>query len=397
LYLARSAKRDNTGIYVGTLDSKEQKLLVNADSSAVYAPPGFLLFVRERTLMAQPFDADRLQLTGEPFSIGEQVGYNAVNGRAFFSVSQTGVLAFLSGDIPGTQLAWVDRGGKQLASVGTTAADNGLRLSPDGKRLAVSRLDPQAGSADIWLIDLARNTPSRFTFDPANESAPVWSPDGSRIVFASNRDGVANMYQRLSNGTGNDEALLKSTDPTGPHDWSPDGRFILFGVLSPKTNVDLWLLPLFGDQKPAPFIQTEFTETQGRFSPDGRWVAYASNESGPYQVYVQSFPTSGGKWQVSTGGGAQPQWRRDGKELFYLAPDRKLMAVEVNGAGPTFVPGVPKPLFEAHFSTLFPGAPGATYYAVTGDGQRFLVNTLAGDSTPVPFTIVLNWTAGLKR
>jgi len=397
LYLARSVQRENTGIYVGTLDSKEQKLLVNADSSPVYAPPGFLLFVRERTLMAQPFDADRLQLTGEPFSIGEEVGYNAVNGRAFFSVSQTGVLAFLSGNILGTQLAWLDRGGKPLASVGTTAADSGLRLSPDGKRLAVSRLDLQAGSADIWLIDLARNTPSRFTFDPANESAPVWSPDGSRIVFASNRDGVANMYQRLSNGTGNDEVLLKSTDPTGPHDWSPDGRFILFGVLSPKTNVDLWLLPLFGDQKPAPFIQTEFTETQGRFSPDGRWVAYASNESGAYQVYVQSFPTSGGKWQVSTGGGAQPQWRRDGKELFYLTPDRKLMAVEVNGAGPTFVPGVPKPLFEAHVNTVFPGFAGTTYYAVTGDGQRFLVNTLAGDSTPVPFTIVLNWTAGLKR
>jgi serine/threonine protein kinase len=397
LYLARSVQRENTGIYVGALDSKERKLLVNADSSPVYAPPGFLLFVRERTLMAQPFDADRLQLTGEPFSIVDQAGYNAANGRAFFSVSQTGVLVFLSSDSPGTQLAWVDRGGKQLAAVGTTAVDNGLRLSPNGKQLAVSRLDPQTASADIWLIDLARNTPSRFTFDPANEIAPVWSPDGSRIVFASNRDGVAHIYQKMANGTGNDEVLFKATDPTGPHDWSPDGKFILFGVLSPKTNVDIWLLPLFGDQKPASFIQTEFTETQGRFSPDERWVAYTSNESGSYQVYVRSFPTSGGKWQVSTGGGAQPQWRHDGKELFYLAPDRNVMAVEVNGTGPTFVPGVPKPLFEARFSTLFPGGPGATYYAVTDNGQRFLVNTLAGDSALVPFTVVLNWTAGLKR
>jgi eukaryotic-like serine/threonine-protein kinase len=398
LYLARSAQRENTGIYVGALDSKEQKLLVNADSSPVYAPPGFLLFVRERTLMAQPFDADRLQLTGEAFSVAEQAGYNPANGRAYFSVSQTGVLVFLNSDTPGTQLAWVDRGGKQLAAVGTTAADNGLRLSPDGKRLAVSRFDPQAASADIWLIDLARNTPSRFTFDPANEIAPVWSPDGNRIIFASNRDGIGRMYQRLSNGTGNDEVLFKSAEPTGvPHEWSPDGKFILFGVVSPKTNVDLWVLPLFGDQKPAPFIQTEFTEVQGRFSPDGRWVAYASNESGPYQIYVQSFPASGGKWQVSTGGGAQPQWRHDGKELFYLAPDRKIMAVDVNGSGPIFVPGVPKPLFEARFSTLFPGGPGASYYAVTNDGQRFLVNTLAVDSALVPFTVVLNWTAGLKR
>jgi hypothetical protein len=166
-------------------------------------------------------------------------------------------------------------------------------------------------------------------------------------------------------------------------------------VLSPKTNVDLWILPLFGDQKPAPFIQTEFIETQGRFSPDGHWVAYASNESGPYQVYVQSFPTSGGKWQVSTGGGAQPQWRHDGKELFYLAPDRKLMTVEINSTGPTFVPGVPKP-FSRRVSVLSSRPSGGTYYAVASNGQRFLVNTLAGEPA-LPLTVVLNWTAGLKR
>src|SRR5262249_25196985 len=233
--------------------------------------------------------------------------------------------------------------------------------------------------------------------DPATDSTPVWSPDDSRIVFASNRDGLTRMYHRLSNGTGTDEVLVKLTEPTWPHDWSPDGKFFLFGVLSHKTNVDLWLLPLFGDQRPTPFIQTEFTETQGRFSPDGRWVAYTSNESGTYQIYVQSFPISGGKWQVSTGGGAQPQWRHDGKELFYLAPDRKIMAVEVNGAGSTFVAGIPKPLFDARVSTQFPGAGGNLFYAASGDGQRFLVNTLAGDSTPVPFTVVMNWTAGLKK
>jgi Tol biopolymer transport system component len=398
LYLARSAQKENTAIYVASLDSKERKLLINADSGPAYAPPGFLLFLRERTLMAQAFNADKLQLTGEAFPIAEHVGFNAVNGRGFFSVSETGVLIFLSSSTANTQLAWFDRGGKQLALVGAPAADSGMRLSTDEKRLAVSRLDPQAGSADIWLIDLERNNPSRFTFDQANESTPVWSPDGSRIVFASNRNGIVNIYQRLSNGTGNDALLLKFADPTGPHDWSPDGKFILFGVLSPKTNVDLWILPMSGDQKPTPFIQTEFTEVQGRFSPDGRWLAYTSNESGSYQVYVQSFPTSGGKWQVSTGGGAQPQWRRDGKELFYLAPDRKIMAVEVNSTGPTFVAGVPKPLFEAHVSTIFPGGAGNwPYYAVTGDGQRFLVNTLVGDSQSAPLTVVMNWTSGLKR
>src|SRR5499433_2126200 len=368
LYLVRSTQRENTGIYVGTLDSQEGKLLVNVDSSPVYVPPGFLLYVRERTLMAQRFDANKLQLSGEPFPIAEQLGFNLVTGRGFFSASETGVLVFFTNNAPNTQLTWFDRQGKQIALVGATAVDTGVRLAPDEKRLAVTRLDPQTGSADIWLIDLARNNPSRFTFDPANETAPVWSPDGSRIVFASNREGVVNMYQRLSNGTGTDEVVLKSAQPVGPYDWSPDGKFILYGTISPNTGNDLWLLPLFGDQKPTPFIQTEFNETQGRFSPDGRWVAYSSNESGQFQVYVQSFPISGGKWQVSTTGGAQPQWRRDGKELFYLAPDRKIMSVEVNGPGSTFVPGIPKPLFDVRVITLFPGAGGAVYYAVSSDG-----------------------------
>ena len=400
LYLARSTQKENTGIYVAALDSPERKFLVNTDSSPMYAPPGFLLYVRERTLMAQRFDASKLQLSGEPFPVADQVGFNLVTGRAFFSVSQTGVLVFLSSNAPNTQLAWFDRQGKQIALVGTTAVDTGLRLSPDEKRVAVTRLDPQTASSDIWLIDLARNNPSRFTFDPANETAPVWSPDGSRIVFASNREGVPSLYQRFSNGAGSDEVVHKSDQPAAPHDWSPDGKFIIYGTFSPNTAADLWLLPLFGDQKPTPLIQTQFNEGQARFSPDGRWIAYSSNESGQYQVYVQSFPISGGKWQVSTGGGAQPQWRRDGKELFYLTPDRKIMAVDVNGAGSTFVAGIPQPLFDARVSTLFPGggggAGGISYYAASGDGQRFLLNTLGGDSS-VPFTVVLNWTAGLKR
>jgi len=400
LYLARSAQKENTVIYAGTLDSQDRKLLVNADSSPVYVP-GFLLFLRERTLMAQPFDASKLQLTGEPSSIAERVAYNLVTGRGAFSASQTGVLVFLSANSPNTQLTWFDRAGKQLALVGGPSAlssiDSGPRLSPDEKRVAVSRVDPQTVSADIWLIDLARNTPSRFTFDPANEISPVWSPDGSRIVFSSNREGVANIYQRLSNGAGNDELVFRSGRQAGPYDWSPDGKFILFGMISATTGNDIWLLPLFGDQKPTPFIQTNFAEIQARFSPDGRWVAYASNESGPFQVYVQSHPISGGKWQVSTTGGAQPEWRRDGKELFYLAPDRKLMAVQVNGAESTFSIGIPKPLFDARVSTFFPGAPGINYYAASGDGQRFIVNTIAGDAAPLPLTVILNWTAGLKR
>ena len=398
LYLARSPERENTGIYVGTLDSSQRKLLLNTDSSAVYAPPGFLLFLRERTLMAQAFDASSLQLSGEPFPIADQVGQNSAIGRAFFSVSQTGVLTFLSASTPNTQLVWFDRAGKQLALVDSPATDTAIRLSLDEKLLAVGRLDIKAASTDIWLIDLARNVPSRFTFDPANENYPVWSPDRSRILFSSNRSGVANLYQRLSTGTGSDEAPFKSAEPIAPLDWSKDGKFILYTVVSPKTDNDIWILPLFGDQKATPYIQTEFSETQARFSPDGRWVAYTSNASGSFQVYVQSFPASGGKWLISTNGGGQPQWRRDGKELFFLGPDRKLMVAEVDGAESTFKAGVPKALFEARTTPTVPfyGFNGS-YYAASGNGQRFLVSTLAGESTPTPLTVVLNWTAGIKR
>jgi serine/threonine protein kinase/Tol biopolymer transport system component len=396
LFLARSTQRENTNIYAGSLDSPERKLLLNVDSNAVYAPPGFLLFRRQEALMGQQFDAEKLELQGEPFPIADRIDYGAATGHGFFSASQTGALTFISTNGLTTQLVWFDRGGKQLAQIDGPAADVGLRLSPDEKHLAVSRLDSQ-GSSDIWVIDLLSNKPSRLTFDPAGEVGPVWSPDSSRIVFFSDRGDGSTIYQRLANGTGKDEVVAKFSAPAGPHDWSPDGRFILFSIISGLGSTDLWVIPLFGEQKPAPLVQTEFSERQGRFSPDGKWIAYTSNASGTYQVYVEGFPTSGGKWQVSTAGGAQPQWRGDGKELFYLTPDRKLMAVEVNGAGSAFTAGIPKVLFELNVSLVFPGGGGAICYAPTRDGQRFIVNTIAGDSSQIPITVVLNWTADLKR
>jgi Tol biopolymer transport system component len=397
LFLARSTQRENTNIYAGSLDSPERKLLINADSNAVYAAPGFLLFRRGQTLMGQQFDASKLELQGEPFLITEQIDYSAGTGRGFFSASQTGALTFVGFNAPNTQLVWFDRGGQQLGQIGSPSADLGFRLSPDEKQLAVSRLDLQAGTSDIWLIDLARNNPSRLTFDPAGDAGPVWSPDGSRIIFSSDRGGGSTIYQRLSNGTGKDEVVGTFSAPGGPHDWSPDGKFIVVSIVSGMGSTDLWLVPLFGEHKPTPLVQTEFSERGARFSPDGKWIAYASNASGIYQVYVESFPASGGKWQVSAAGGAQPQWRGDGKELFYLAPDRKLMAVEVNGAGSAFTAGTPKVLFELQVSTVFPGGGAITHYAATRDGRRFIVNTIAGDSSPVPITVVLNWTADLKR
>ncbi|MCA1602594.1 MAG: protein kinase, partial [Acidobacteria bacterium] len=392
LYLARSAQRENEGIYVGSLDSKETKLLVNANASAAYAP-GYLLFLRERTLMAQGFDAEKLELTGEPFPVAEQVDRLSGPGFGLFSVSETGVLAYRSGSASNTQLTWFDRGGKQLGTVGPPGAFVSPWLSPDEKRVVIHRDDSQASTADILMIELARGAPTRFTFDPSFDIHPIWSPDGSRIVFASDRDGPLNLYQRAASGAGNDEALLKSDGRKFPDDWSADGRLILYRNLDLKTNWDLWVLPLTGDRKPFPFLQTEFVEAQGRFSPDGKWIAYTSNESGAWQVYVQSF-SAGGKWQVSTEGGAQPQWRRDGRELFYLATDRKLMAVEVKGDGSTFERGVPNALFELRIPN-FPGA--RNFYFVAADGQRFLVASLLGEAASTPTTVVLNWTADLKR
>ena len=384
---------ESRGIYVSSLDAKENRRLLNVGNSDVaYAPPGYLLFRREATLMAQAFDADKLQLSGDPFPIAEQIGYNP-SFQTFFSVSQTGVLAYSSGGSGKTQLAWIDRGGKQIGLVGQPGTYLRPSLSPDEKRVAVDDVDSQ-GNSDIWLIELGRGNPSRFTFDPAIEWIPVWSPDGSRIVFASNREGVLNLYQKPASGAGKEELLLKTDLAKAPTDWSTDGRFIVYGVIDPKTKWDVWVLPLFGDQKPVPFLQTEFNERSGRFSPDGRWIAYASDESGTYQVYVQSFPTSGGKWQVSTNGGSFPAWRRDGKELFYVSEDKKIMAVEVKGEGATFERGAPKVLFDLRVRSFIDAQ---ARFAVTADGQKFLVNNTIGETASAPIAVVLNWTADLKK
>ncbi len=392
IYLTRNSQRQNSAIYTGSIDSKESKLVVNSDAGAAYAEPGYLFFVRERSLMAQPFDADKMKLTGDPVPVVEQIGYSATTARALFSVSNTGVLAY-RGNIPlNGQLTWYDQSGKQLEKVGTVGDFLGFSLSPDQKRVVVSRLDPETGSYDLWMIELGRGTSSRFTFDQTNETFPVWSPDGSRIAFGSNKFGPTDLFQKSSNGAGSDELLFKSTNLKAPNDWSPDGRTILYNEFDPKTNSDLWVLPLGGDPKPSPVMQTPFGETNGRFSPDGKWIAYESNESGPGQIYVQGFPT-GGKTQVSTLGGFQPRWRGDGKELFYIGPDKKLMAVEIKVDANGIQAGAPRSLFDLRIGNL----PGSPYYDVTHDGQRFLISVVGEETTPTPMTVVLNWTAGLKK
>jgi eukaryotic-like serine/threonine-protein kinase len=278
-----------------------------------------------------------------------------------------------------SQLIWFDRGGKQLKSVGEPGEYWHLELSPDERRVVVEKVD--ANNNDIWIIDLLHGIPMRFTFGPDPDIQPTWSPDGSHIVYTSYQGGGAQIYQRLSDGAGNPEVLIK--EEATAIDWSRDGRFILY-----ESKSGLSVLPLFGDHKPFPLLQTG--ESEGRFSPNGRWMAYCSAESGKQEVYIQSFPVSGAKWLISTNGGSNPRWRRDGKELFYLASDQKLMAVAVNGES-AFQPGVPKALFQTRQVVC------RYHYAVTADGQHFLVNTPLEEASTAPITVVLNWTGELKR
>jgi serine/threonine protein kinase/Tol biopolymer transport system component len=395
-FLYRATVSGSTGgpIYLASLDSADRKLLLNADSTNVLYSQGHLLFLRDTTLMAQPFDVRRLVLTGDAFPIAEQIQTQSATPYGVFSASENGVLAFQTGHAAAgsQQLVWFDRTGKKIGVLGNPAVSSDLELSPDGKRASVS-IPGQAGNTrDIWLYDVARGLPTRFTFGTAIAFASIWSPDGSRIVFESSRKGHYDLYQKPVNGTGTEEVLLEDNLDKVPVSWSPDGRFILYVTLggAPKGD-DLLVLPLSGDRKPFPFLNTEFNEVNGRFSPDGRWVVYQSDESGKFEVYVAPFPGPGEKTQISTTGGIQPRWRHDGTEIFYLAPDIKLMATTVNGKGSRFEVGAVKPLFETSINAV------RNSYDVSADGQRFLVNTAPEQALSAPITIVLNWTAGLKK
>ncbi len=381
-------------IFIGSLDSGDQKFLCHADSGVGYAPPGYLLFMRGSTLFAQPFHANKFELTGEAIPVAEQVGYDATYFRGDFSVSEGGVLAYRSGGFLNTQPIWFNRAGKQLGAIGARGNYLNLSMLPDQKQVAAARIDADTSRRDIWLIDLVRGITSRFTFGPLNNWLPLWSPDGSRIVFTSSREGGQGLYEKLLSGTGREEVLLKSATTIYPTDWAPDRRVLLYDSTDPKTKSDLWVLPLFGDRKPIPFLQTPFNEVHGQFSPNGRWIAYGSDESGNQEVYVQPFPAAGAKLQISIEGGVQPKWSQDGKELFYTTMDRKLMAVKVNSNSSKFEAGVPEALFQTRIPDL---TNARNRYVVSRDGQRFLINTVVEGAGTAPITVVLNWTAGLKR
>jgi Tol biopolymer transport system component len=381
-----------SGLYTGALDSKEGKRLA-VGSSGVFIPPEWLLNVRGSTLVAQSLDAGKLVFSGDPIPIADQVAIIATNGGGF-SVSRNGVLAYRRALPPQpTNLTWYDRQGKRLATVGEQAVYTNPALSPDGKRLAVGRLDPSLNARDIWVLDLARGASSRFTFDKADETNPVWSPDGSRIAYSLVRKdspGIRDIYWKAAGGAGAEELLLQDAGNNAMEDWSPDGKLLLFNVGT--TEIDA--LPVSGDRKRYPVLKASFRQNNGCLSPDGRWIAYVSEESGKADVFVQNFPPAGGKWQISNGGGNEPSWRRDGKELYFLN-GTKLEAVAVNGSGSSFEMGIPKDLFDA--PVVVGGTLRRNRYVAASDGQRFLVVTAPKSVDTAPFVVVQNWQSALKH
>ena len=375
---------ESRGVYVGSLDSAETRRLLDGDTPAVFAPPSSLLFMRQEALLAQPLNLETGDLAGDPVPLAARVtiapgGFNALAASA----SMAGPIAYRA-HTGAVQLFWADRAGRQIGLVGQPDAGQPGQssLSPDGRTLALTRT--VNGNTDVWLMDLERNVVRPFTFETTRDVNATWSPDGRRIVFQSERAGVYDIYEKPADGTGTETLLLASPQAKIINDWSPDGRFILYQVQDPTTQNDVWVLPLTGDRKPFVVAQTQFAETGARFSPDGHWIAYVSNETGRSEVFVQPFPGPGGKIQISAGGGTVPQWRRDGREIYYLGPNNRVMAVPIAVTGTTLQAATPVPLFTAPTAAM----------VASLDGQRFLVSTVTEEDAPI--TLLLNW-AGLRR
>ena len=403
LFLAASHKPEYDSIlYIGSLDSPVRIRLFQTGSHAVYAPPGYLIYMQENTLVAQAFDAQNLRITGVPVAIanGVERTSGSKSRRGAFSVSQTGgILAYRQ--VADTQLIWFNRSGVQLEPIAPPAPYGNPALSPDQRQVAVNRLDPATGVADIYTINVTQSAASRVTRDPAEDAVPLWTPDGRAILFRSSRYGPPGapagpaFYDKSLSTADPDRLVLNSVGPFGiPLGWAPDGQTLLYETSGRFTFMDVWTLRA-GERKPVSFLSTEANERQAQLSSDGHWIAYVSDESKRNEVYVRAFPSGEGKIQISTGGGVEPQWKGDGTELFYLAPDRVLMSVTMQ-LGSTAEHGTPQVLFSTRLSPLSNPAYTRNQYLVTRDGQRFLLNQPA-TTTSTPITVVRNWMALLKK
>jgi Tol biopolymer transport system component len=379
------------GIHLGSLDSPATKRLASADTSAEFVLPNWLLFLRQGTLVARRLDLALGELTGDQVSVADQVSFNPNFSVGAFSVSSTGSIAYRTGNTATTQLTWVDTSGKTVGTLGEPDA-NGLlcpTLSPDQRRVVAYR--SVDNNVDLWLFEAGRMR--RLTSDPGRDAYPVWSPNGDRIVFAKDAKGSLSLYQKASSG-GPEELLLES--PSGrnltPQSWSRDGKYLLYLERDPARGGDLWVLPMDGKQKKSVFVNSGAEERAAQFSPDGRWVAYSSDESNRTEIYVRPFPPSSGQWTVSTMGGVTPRWRDDGKELYYIAPDGMLMAVSVAATGTAPEMGTPRALFPAHAAFGGANIVGITWQYDVGKDGRFLINVLTGEGRPAPITVIQHWT-----
>jgi Tol biopolymer transport system component/DNA-binding winged helix-turn-helix (wHTH) protein len=387
LFFKTSAKPDQAGTWIGSVHSRTTSRVL--DTVAVYAPPGYLVYLREHLLMAQRFDADRLQLSSSATVVDPSLLTASTVNEAGVTAANNGMLAF-GGYPTRARVKWFDRSGAEIATVDTPTAVHNPAISPDQKQVLVGSREVEHG---IWLVDLDRNAPTRFVPDGMR---PQWSPDGTRVAYTADRLGsVGDIFMKPMSGRDNDDLLLRSKENKMVDDWSPDGRYIVYSSISPRTKTDIWILPTSGDRKPRPLLQTPADELQGQISPDGHWIAYTSNESGVWEVYLQSFPEPGAKRTISIGGGTEPHWRRDGRELFYLSLDRTLMSVNMTlGSAPPAIERA-RPLFRA----AIPDSPGVfvNYYAVSADGQRFLICAVDRTGKEERETVLVNWSDAPRR
>ena len=386
-------QKSGPSVAVRSLETGEQRTLIEHGSHARYVPTGHLVFARDDKLLAAPFDLDQLQLTGSPAVVLAGIAnYSAELGETPFSVSESGSLVYVPGSpsVSKRTLVWVDRQGAVESLAAPPRNYDNPRLSPDGQRLAV-QIGPETGNSDIWIYHIPRGTLTRLTIE-GDDFGHLWAPDGKRVAFGSARGGgAANLFWKPADGSGPAEQITESERFQMPSSWSADGKVVAFFERHPATGWDIWVLPLQGERKPRPFLQTRFGETGAVFSPDGHWLTYVSNESGRREVYVQAYPGPGGKWQISTEGGNGAVWAKNGKELFYRNGD-KMMAVEIT-TQPTFRAGAPTLLFEGQYVQ---SGPGRANYDITPDGQRFLMIKL-GKPGATQINVVLNWFEELKR
>lgn len=393
LYMAAnfSGQKRVDAIFVGSVDSNEKHFVVEADANAAYAAPGYLVFYRDKALLAQRFDLGRFTLTAEPTAIPllTEIQYQPQVKKAVFAVSDSGLLVAQTGSgIALSQLLWFNRKGNALGAEGRPDVYGNISLAPNGKWMAVDKTDMGNLNIDVWTYELERDSGKRLTFDARN-TVPIWSPDGKQVVYYSTLQDNLDLYVKDADGAQEAKVIVHDDIAKFPCDWSKDGKYILY-----TRGKDLWSVKV-PELKSNLFLKAVSVLRNGQFSPDGKWVAYASNETGKWQIYVTSFPDARGKWQVSTGGGEQPRWRGDGKELFYLSSEGKVMATPVT-TGANFDAGTPVTLFQAT-----PRQPVANFdlfvYDVSRDGQRFLINTPVKQEETPPMTLVLNWGAKLNK